>query len=102
MEQPREPGPYQIDAAWMARVKQVVDWCYKPRDLTVVINSHWDNGWLDDAPQTGTSKNADVNAKMQSYWTQIANTFVSYDSKLLFAGANEPPAEDGCEECPSS
>jgi aryl-phospho-beta-D-glucosidase BglC (GH1 family) len=81
---------YQIDAAWMARVKQVVDWCYAA-NLTVVINSHWDNGWLDS--KLDGNVDADVNAKMQSYWTQIATTFINYDSKLLFAGANEPPAD---------
>src|ERR1700712_1861556 len=31
---------YQIDAAWLARVKQVVDWCYA-RKMNVIINSHW-------------------------------------------------------------
>lgn len=81
---------YQIDPAWLARVKEVVDWCYAA-NLTVVINNHWDNGWLDD--RLDGNVDADVNAKMQSYWTQIANTFVTYDSRLLFAGANEPPAD---------
>src|SRR5918995_714621 len=38
---------YQIDPAWMARVKQVVDWCYA-KNLTVIIKSHWDNGWLEN------------------------------------------------------
>jgi endoglucanase len=85
---------YQIDPVWMARVKQVVDWCYAA-NLTVVINSHWDNGWLDG--QLDGNVNADVNAKMQSYWTQIANTFVNYDSRLLFAGANEPPVDTAAE-----
>ena len=65
---------YQIDPAWMARVKQVVDWCYAA-NLTVVINSHWDNGWLDG--KLDGNVDADVNARMQSYWTQIANTFVN-------------------------
>ena len=81
---------YQIDPAWLARVKQVVDWCYAA-NLTVVVNCHWDGGWLDS--KLDGNIDADVNAKMQSYWTQIANTFVNYDAKLLFAGANEPPAD---------
>jgi aryl-phospho-beta-D-glucosidase BglC (GH1 family) len=78
---------YQIDPAWMARVKQVVDWCYA-RNLYVVLNCHWDNGWLENNV-TG-SVDSTINAKMNSYWTQIANTFKNYDAKLLFAGANEP------------
>jgi endoglucanase len=81
---------YQINAAWLARVKEVVDWCYAA-NLTVIINSHWDNGWLDDALDGNVDPS--VNARMHAYWTQIANTFANYDSKLLFAGANEPPAD---------
>ncbi len=80
---------YQIDAAWMARVKQVVDWCYA-KNLYVIINCHWDNGWLENHI-TGTV-DPTINAKMNSYWTQIATTFKGYDSKLIFAGANEPNA----------
>ena len=54
---------YQIDPAWMARVKQVVDWCYA-RNLYVVLNCHWDNGWLENNI-TG-SVNSTINAKMNS------------------------------------
>lgn len=85
---------YQIDPVWMARVKQVVDWCYA-RNLYIVLNCHWDGGWL-DANLTETV-NPTVNAKMNAYWTQIANTFKNYDNKLLFAGANEPPADTAGE-----
>ncbi|PTY07108.1 hypothetical protein DB347_07280 [Opitutaceae bacterium EW11] len=78
---------YQIDAAWMSRVKQVVDWCYA-KNLYVIINIHWDGGWLEN--NITDTVNPTINAKMQSYWTQIANAFKGYDGKLLFAGANEP------------
>jgi len=54
---------YQIDAAWMARVKQVVDWCYA-KNLYVIINSHWDNGWLENNI-TG-SVDSTINAKQQA------------------------------------
>jgi endoglucanase len=84
----------QIDPAWMARVKQVVDWCYA-RNLYVVLNIHWDGGWLDN--NIGNSPNATVTQKMNSYWTQIANTFRGYDHRLIFAGANEPPAETAAQ-----
>jgi endoglucanase len=79
-----------IDPAYIAQVKQVVDWCYA-RNLYVVINCHWDGGWLEN--NVTTSVNATINAKMQSYWSQIATAFASYDSKLLFAGANEPAVD---------
>jgi endoglucanase len=80
----------QIDAAWLARVKQVVDWA-RAANLTVIINNHWDNGWFDG---NGFRRfDSKINKKMQSYWTQIANTFKTYDSQLLFCAANEPDAD---------
>jgi endoglucanase len=85
---------YQIDPAWMARVKQVVDWCYA-KNLTVIINSHWDNGWLEN--NITSNVNTTINAKQRAYWTQIANAFIGYDSKLLFAGANEPNVDTAGE-----
>jgi len=85
---------YVIDPAYMARVKQVVDWCYA-RNLYVIINCHWDGGWLENNI-TGTV-NPTINAKQNSYWTQIANTFVNYDDHLLFAGCNEPGADTAAE-----
>jgi endoglucanase len=80
-----------IDPAWMARVKQVVDYCMN-QNLYVIINIHWDNGWLEK--NVTTSAQASVNAKQQNYWTQIANTFKNYNERLLFASANEPDASD--------
>lgn len=81
---------YQIDATWLARVKQVVDWCYA-RNLYVIVNSHWDNGWLEN--NITDTVDATINAKQKSYWTQIANTFKTYDSRLIFASANEPAVD---------
>ena len=85
---------HQIDALYLARVKQVVDWCYA-RNLHVILNSHWDGGWLENNI-TG-SVNPTIDAKMQAYWTQIADTFKGYDSKLVFAAANEPAADTAAE-----
>jgi endoglucanase len=82
---------YQIDPEYMAQVKQVVDWCYA-KNLHVVINDHWDGGWLENH-LTGTV-NPKIDAKMKSYWTQIANTFAAYDDRLLFAAANEPNVDN--------
>lgn len=84
----------QIDPAWMARVKQVVDWCYA-RNLHVILNIHWDGGWLEN--HITDTVDPTINAKMQSYWTQIATTFRDYDSRLLFAGANEPDCDTAAE-----
>ncbi len=80
-----------IDAAWMARVKQVVDYCIS-QNLYVIINIHWDNGWLEN--NVTTAAQSSVNAKQQNYWTQIANYFKAYDQRVLFASANEPNVEN--------
>jgi len=85
---------YTIDPAWMARVKQVVDWCYA-KNLTVIVNCHWDGGWLEN--HIGNSVDPTINAKMQSYWTQIATAFAAYDNHLLFAGANEPNCDTAAQ-----
>ncbi len=88
------PSTLLIDPAWMARVKEVVDWCYA-RNLTILLNIHWDGGWLER--NITDSVDPAINAKMQSYWTQIANTFRDYDHRLLFAGANEPDCDTAAE-----
>lgn len=75
-----------IDAAWMARVKQVVDYAYN-QDMYVVLNIHWDGGWLEEHPLY--SYQVANNQKQRAYWTQIANTFKNYDQRMLFAGTNE-------------
>ncbi|MCV9386022.1 cellulase family glycosylhydrolase [Reichenbachiella ulvae] len=77
---------YEIDPAWLARVKEVVDYCYA-NDMYVILNSHWDGGWLEEHPIY--SMQAAINVKQDAYWTQIANYFNSYDEHLLFAGTNE-------------
>ncbi|UII34507.1 cellulase family glycosylhydrolase [Fulvivirga ulvae] len=81
----------QIDAAWMARVKEVVDYCIS-NDLYVILNIHWDNGWLEE--NVTTAQQQAVNVKQNAYWTQIANYFKAYNEHLLFASANEPRVED--------
>ncbi len=81
-----------IDAAWMARVKQVVDLAYGA-GMYVVLNIHWDGGWLQDHPVSAFQPA--VNRKQQAYWTQIANAFRDYDEHLLFAGTNEVHADYG-------
>ena len=82
-----DASTYVINSSWMARVKEVVDYCIKD-SMFVILNAHWDNGWLQDS--IGTSVNSTIAARQKSYWTQIATTFKDYDRHLLFAGANEP------------
>lgn len=82
---------HKIAPAYLAQVKQVVDWCLANK-LYVVINAHWDGGWLENK-LTGTV-NPIIEAKMRAYWSQIATTFKNYDGRLLFAGANEPNVDN--------
>lgn len=89
-----EATQYTIDKDWMARVKEVVDYCIKA-DLYVVLNDHWDGGWLEehiaDTDQAKVTKNKEV---LKAIWTQIAEAFKDYDQRLIFAGLNEPNTED--------
>lgn len=77
-----------IDAAWMARVKEIVDYCIKA-DLYVIINDHWDGGWLEENVATYDATRA---SQLKTLWTKIANEFKDYGDHLLFAGLNEPNA----------
>ncbi|MCW0484534.1 glycoside hydrolase family 5 protein [Gaoshiqia sediminis] len=81
----------EIDADWIARVKDVVDYCICD-SLYVIINMHWDNGWLEN--RIDVANQPKVNERQYAYWTQIADYFKDYDEHLLFAGANEPNASD--------
>jgi len=83
-----------IDAAWLANVKKVVDYCIKD-SMYVVMNNHWDNGWLDD--HINVKDSAKVNTRQRAHWTQIASYFKDYNDHLLFASANEPPAKDATQ-----
>ena len=81
-----------IDAAWMARVKQVVDYAIG-QNMYVILNIHWDGGWLEEHPLF--SYQTAVNQKQRAFWTQIATTFRDYNERLLFAGTNEVHADYG-------
>jgi aryl-phospho-beta-D-glucosidase BglC (GH1 family) len=57
----------QISATWLARVKQVVQYCVD-NDMYVLVNIHWDGGWL-EKNITADKKDA-VNAKQKAYWNR--------------------------------
>lgn len=85
-----------IDPVWMAQVKTVVDYAIAD-SLFVVLNIHWDGGWLEgkiDSAATRPAMLATMKAKQGRYWKQIATTFRDYDRHLLFASANEPGVDD--------
>ena len=81
-----DEAPYTINPVWMARVKEVVDYAIN-RDMYVVLNTHWDNGWLE---LHANEQDMDAVAQKEyAIWTQIAYYFAEYGEKLIFAGNNE-------------
>lgn len=81
-----------VQPSWMARVKEVVDYCINA-DMHVMLNIHWDGGWMQehcDASVDTEETIAGIESKLYNIWTQIATTFRDYDGRLAFAGANEP------------
>ena len=75
---------YTISPAYAEAVKEVVDWAIK-YDLYVIINLHYDNGWLEKFP-------TDKENCMKKYcriWEQVAENFKDYDEHLMFESQNE-------------
>ncbi len=83
-----------IDPAWMNRVKEVVDYCIAD-GLYVLLNDHWDSGWIevDGFTDLSESNQQAKEAMLKNLWTQIATAFSTYDEHLLFGGLNEPNAD---------
>jgi endoglucanase len=77
-----------IGTNWLARVAEVVGYA-QSAGLFALINIHWDGGWM----QPTFARQAEANARITKFWTQIANHFKSYDDTLLFAGTNEVMVE---------
>lgn len=85
---------YKIKESWLGRVKEVVDYCVD-NDMYALLNIHWDGGWLEN--NVTPEKQDEVNKKQAAIWKQIAITFRDYDEHLLFAGANEPNADNAVQ-----
>jgi aryl-phospho-beta-D-glucosidase BglC (GH1 family) len=81
----------RINQAWLDRVKEVVGYCVN-NDMYVLLNIHWDGGWLEN--NCTPNKKDSVNAKQKAYWEQIATAMRDFDEHLMFASANEPNADD--------
>jgi aryl-phospho-beta-D-glucosidase BglC (GH1 family) len=85
-----------INESWLNRVKEVVGYCVD-NDMYVLLNIHWDGGWLENNfPKTQTKQDS-VNAKQKALWEQIATAMRDFDEHLMFASANEPNADDASE-----
>lgn len=74
-----------IDPAWMARVKEIVDYAYDS-GFYVIINSHHDC----DRYYPTEEKFEESSEYLTDIWTQIADTFADYDDRLIYESMNEP------------
>ena len=78
---------YEIDEAWLNRVKDVVNYVLED-GMYCILNVHHDtgeNGWL-RASQNNFEQNAEM---FTAIWEQVSEEFADYDDKLLFEGFNE-------------
>ena len=84
---------YTIDSAWLARVKEVVDYCYK-NDMYVILNIHHDTKSSASASGAGyyprSSAYSSSEKFVTSVWSQAAEYFKDYDYHLIFETLNEP------------
>ena len=82
----------KVDAAWMARVHEVVDYVMN-QGMYCIINVHHDTGadgnsfksWI-KADEANYAQNKD---RYEYLWRQIAEEFKDYDEHLLFESYNE-------------
>ena len=82
-------SPTKVDAAWMARVKEIVDYVVN-NGMYCIINVHHDTGeattaWL----RASTANYNKYKDTYEDLWKQIATEFKDYDGHLLFEGYNE-------------
>lgn len=80
---------YTINAEWLARVKEVVDYCYN-NGMYVILNLHHEEPY-----QNRSTLGADyeeISKYVTTLWGQLAETFKDYDQHLIFETMNEPRA----------
>lgn len=80
---------FDVDPAWMARVKEVVDYVID-EGMYCILNVHHDTGaastaWL----VAGEPEFQAASDRYQALWQQIADTFRDYGERLLFESYNE-------------
>ncbi len=81
-----DDGSFTIDPAFMARIREVVDYAYAC-DMYVIINMHHE-AWL-NVPELSTDYEQ-IGVQLAAMWKQIADAFADYDQHLIFEAMNEP------------
>ncbi len=89
-------GPsYTVDAAWMAKVVQTAQWAIDA-GMYVFVNTHHEadgnGGWV---TFPATSAATAVATEVTAVWTQIANAFKGFNSRLMLECFNEPNEAGG-------
>ena len=80
---------YDVDPAWMARVKEIVDYVID-EGMYCILNVHHDTGsattaWL----RADKTVYQSVKDRYSALWKQIATEFNSYGQQLVFESFNE-------------
>lgn len=81
-----DDGTFTIDPAFLARIREVVDYAYAC-DMYVIINMHHEE-WLN--VKTLDKDYEQIGVQLGAMWRQIADYFADYDQHLIFEGMNEP------------
>ncbi|HEY4023834.1 MAG TPA: cellulase family glycosylhydrolase [Pseudonocardiaceae bacterium] len=84
---------YTVDPAFLARLKQVIDWAVGD-GMYVDVNMHHDGGggsWLIPSVEQMSQVEPEFNA----IWSQVAAYFNGEDQHLLFEAMNEPQDANG-------
>ncbi|MBQ9375290.1 MAG: glycoside hydrolase family 5 protein [Ruminococcus sp.] len=79
---------YKVDAKWMKRVREVVDYGID-QGMFVILDTHHEDWYYP------TEENKEDDKKqLKALWEQIAEEFKGYDEHLIFEGLNEPRLRD--------
>lgn len=96
-------GKYKISDEYIARVKEIVDYCRNANLYTVINIHHFDEFII---RRNTKEKSAEI---FTNLWTQIAEYFKDYSDYLVFEGYNEylgggpiNPETDKIEDLPKS
>lgn len=79
-----DDGNYNISKAYMDRVTEVIDWALDAK-LYVIVNIHWDNGWVNKFPENKD----ECMKRFEKMWTQICEQYKDYSDYLMFESQNE-------------
>jgi endoglucanase len=88
---------YTIDAAWLSRIREVVNWALAD-GFYVMINIHHDSWqWVNTMPTDRTN----VLNRYNALWRQLATAFRDASPKLVFESVNEPQFTGASDEAQS-